>query len=204
MVKFTDGEFEKEDLLFVKEDASRITRGLKDLLVNELNADRIEASKNKFDVSEPKDDIELHAIKDKSPHTLIHYTVDLEGSSAGGLWAMEREGVMQAEISCSCEVLTFYPGAEKREWLPAPVTTDDPVGGGLQTEDIDYWKKSKPYKVFVSLWHDKLYSKEIASYSKEAKENVMRLHDLFREQFGVEKTIGASGKTHYKPKWGNV
>ena len=127
MVKFTDGEFEKHDKLFVKEDPARMTRGLKDLLVGELNADRIEASKNKFDVSAPKDDIEIHAINEKSPHTLIHYTIDLEASSAGGLEAIEREDVMQADINCSCEVLTFYPGAEKREWLPAPVTADEPV-----------------------------------------------------------------------------
>jgi len=204
MVEFTDGEFSKSDRLFVEEDAARMYRGLKDLLVNEFDVDRIEEGRNEFDVSAPKDKIRLHAYKEKSPHTIIHYNIQLRAASPNALAMMEREGgdVMKAEFSCSCEVKTFYPGRNSAPWEPEPVTTGNPEGSGLKSEDESLWEKSKPYKVIVSIWHDKLYSKEIKKYSSEGKENVYRLHDLFREQFGVEKTIGASGKTHYKPKWG--
>lgn len=205
MVKFEDGGFGKEDHLFVKSDPARMYRGVKDLLVNEFNMDRIEEARNEFDVSTPKDKIRLHGYKEKSPHTLIHYSVQLRAKSPKSIYKMERDDdIMKAKISCFGEVISFYPGRDPIEWMPHPVTEvpfRNPMGGGLNAEHESNWQKSKLYKVLVSIWHDKFYSKEIHGYEEEAEETVLRIHDLLREKFGVEKTIGASGRSHYNPSW---
>lgn len=206
MVEFEDTAFGKEDHLFVKEDPARIYRGLKDLLVNEFNMDRIEEARNEFDVSKPKDKIRLHAFKEKSPHTLIHYKINLRAKVPKTVYKMDRDDdIMKAKIGTSSTVRSFYPGRDPVEWLPHPVTENpvrNPMGGGLHAEHESAFHKSKFYKVLVSIWHDKFYSKEIHRYEEEAEETVLRIHDLLREKFGVEKTIGASGRSHYKPNWG--
>lgn len=206
MVVFDDASFEKQDHLFVKEDPGRIYRGLKDILVNEFNMDRIEEARNEFDVSQPKDKIRLHAYKEKSPHTLIHYSINLRAKSPKSIYKMDRnEDILKAKIDTFAEVKSFYPGRNPVEWMPHPVTEQpfrNTEGGGLRAEHESAFQKSKLYKVMVSIWHDKFYSKEIHRYKEEAEETTLRIHDLLREKFGVEKTIGASGRSHYNPNWG--
>jgi len=203
MVEFTDGDFSKEEKFFVESDPARIYRGVKDLLVNEFDMERIEEGHNKFDVSAPKDSAEIHAYKRKSPHTLIHYEIELSAGTSGG--GFERkdsdQAVMKATISCSAEVISYYPGRESLEWLSKPITHDNPAGGGLNPESQSRWERSKLYKVLASIWHDKIYSKEVGRYSEEAEEDCLRIHNIMREKFGIEKSI-QSGDSQYKPKWG--
>lgn len=206
MVEFSEDAFAKEDHLFVKEDPGRIYRGLKDILVNEFQMDRIEEARNEFDVSQPKDKIRLHAYKEKSPHTLIHYKINLRAKSPKMIYKQERNSdVLKAKIDTFAEVKTFYPGRDPIEWMPKPVTEQpfrNPEGGGLNPEETSAFQKSKLYRVLVGIWHNKFYSKEIHRYEEEAEETTLRIHDLLREKFGVEKTIGASGRSHYRPNWG--
>lgn len=205
MVEFTDGEYSKSDNFFVTEDPTRVHRGIKDLLVNELNVDRIDEGKNEFNVAKPKDKLKIYAYKEKSPHTLVEYNFGLSIGSPKKIFQMEHgDEVLLAELSSSCKVISFYPGRNKEAWLPGPVTTSNPMGGGLNAEHESRWEKSKPYKVLASLWHDKIYSKEISRYSSEAKNNCLRIHDIIRERFGVQRTIGAKGTNRYKPKWGET
>ncbi|MFP4038744.1 MAG: hypothetical protein ACLFTA_03100 [Candidatus Nanohaloarchaea archaeon] len=203
MVEFKDGGFTKDDHLFVKEDPARIYRGIKDLLVNEFEMDRLEEGHNEFNVQKPKDKVRLHAYKEKSPHTLIHYDFQLRVKPPKTIYTMERpDDILKAKFAGSAEILTYYPGRNSTPWEPAPVTDNSIGGSNLMAEDPSTFQNSKLYKVLVSIWHDKFYSKQIHRYEEEAEETVLRVHDLLRQKFGVEKTIGASGRSHYRPNWG--
>lgn len=206
MVEFVDEAFDKEDHFYIKEDPARIYRGIKDMLVEEFDMDRIEEARNEFNVAQPKDKIRLRAYKEKSPHTLIRYKIDLRAKSPKHIYKSQRsEDILKAKVITSAKVISFYPGRDPIEWLPHPVTEQpfrNPIGGGLNPEHESAFQKSKLYKVLVSLWHDKFYSNEIHRYEEEAEETLLRIHDLMREKFGVEKTIGASGRSHYRPNWG--
>jgi len=72
IVKFSHTVFDQEDHIFVSEDPARIYRGLKDLLVDEFDIDRIEEGHMEFNVSKPKDRVRMHAFKEKSPHTVLY------------------------------------------------------------------------------------------------------------------------------------
>ncbi len=43
--------------------------------------------------------------------------------------------------------------------------------------------------------------KEIEKYEEEAEESIVRIHNLMREKFGVEKTISRTGASQYRPPW---
>lgn len=206
MVEFTDGEFSKEDHFFVKEDPARIYRGLKDLLVNEFNMDRIEEMRNEFNVAKPKDKIRLHAFKEKSPHTMIHYELAFRSKSPKDVYKQDRdENILKAKVDTEAEIISYYPGRNEFSWEPlhpGEKPYRNPAGGGLNPEHESRWHRSKFYRVLVGIWHHKLYHKEIERYEEEAEETCLRIHDLMREKFGVEKTIGQSGRSHYSPTWG--
>ncbi len=205
MVEFEDSGFKKEDHFFVGEDPARIYRGLKDLLINEFDVDRIEEAKMEFNVNAPKDKVRLYAYKEKSRHTVIEYNLEFRAKSPKNVYKWDRSpDIMKARVTTSSKIISFYPGGDPLTWMPSPVMERpfrNPLGGGLNAEHETRWHRSKFYRVLVSLWHDKLYSKEIHRYKEEAEETVLRIHDLMREKFGVEKTIGESGRSHYSPSW---
>jgi hypothetical protein len=205
MVMFEEKAINKQDHYFVKEDPARIYRGLKDLLVEEFDIDRIDEAKNEFSVSSPKDKIRLHAFKEKSPHTVIHYNLQYRTKSPKTIYKMERsEDILKARVKTSARVLTQYPGREDISWLPEPITEDPHRTYNkprLKAEETSAFQKSKFYEIIVGIWYNKFYSKEIHTYEEEAEETVLHLHDLMREKFGVQKTIGRTGASHYKPPW---
>ncbi len=205
MVKFEEDAFHKSDHYFVKEDPARIYRGLKDILVEEFSMDRVEEAKSEFSVSGPKDKIRLHAFKEKSPHTVIHYNLQFRTKSPKRIYKMQRsEDVLKARVQSSAEVLTRYPGAEELSWVPIPPreVPDRNMGkSGLKSEEISDFQKSKFYEIIVGIWYNKFYSKEIRKYEEEAEETILHLHDIMRDKFGVEKTIGRTGASHYKSPW---
>ncbi|MFB6159021.1 MAG: hypothetical protein ABEJ95_05200 [Candidatus Nanohalobium sp.] len=205
MVKFTEDVFHKQDHYFVREDPARIYRGLKDLLVEEFGIDRIEEAKNEFSVSSPKDKIRMHAFKEKSPHTVIHYNLQFRVKSPKRIYKMERsEDILKARVKTSAEVITRYPSYEDISWLPDPpreVPGRNVGKSGLKAEEVSRFQRSKLYKVLVGVWYNKFYSKEIERYEEEAEETLLHLHDLMREKFGVQKTIGRSDASHYRPPW---
>ena len=197
MVRFKESAFSKQDHYFVSEDPARIYRGLKDLLIDEFGMDRLEEAKSEFSVSSPKDKIRLHAFKEKSPHTVIHYSLQFRVKSPKTIYKMERsDSIMKARVATSAEVLTRYPGGEDITWLPEGVT-EDPHGtygnSGLKAEEITPFQRSKLYKIIVGTWYNKFYSKEIEEYEEEAEQVCMHIHNLMREKFGVEKAIGRTG-----------
>ncbi|MFO7793507.1 MAG: hypothetical protein R6V35_00840 [Candidatus Nanohaloarchaea archaeon] len=205
MVKFEDGHFYKQDHFFVKEDPNRIYRGLKDLLVNEFDVDRIEEMRNEFSVSSPKDKTRLYAYKEKSPHTLIEYNLEFRAKSPKMIYKQDRDDdILKARVTTSATVISHYPGRNQLSWEPkAPMRKPfrDPKGGGLMAEHESRFQRSKFYKVLVGIWHNKFYHREIERYEEESEEVCLRIHDLMREKFGVEKSIGQSGRSEYSPTW---
>jgi len=204
MVKFTEDAFSKQDHFFVKEDPARIYRGLKDLLVNEFDIDRIEEGHMEFNVQKPKDKIKLHAFKDKSPHTTIHYNIQLRVKPPKSIYKMERpENIYKSRVKVGANVITIYPGAEPIPWEPNPLTEDpDSTWGqsGLKNSTTKF-QKSKLYEILVGIWYKKIYSKEIETYEEEAEETGLRIHNLMREKFGVQESIHRSGASQYRPPW---
>ena len=199
MVKFTEKPFKKQDHYFVKDDPARIYRGLKDLLVEEFGMDRIEEAKNEFSVSSPKDKVRLHAFKEKSPHTVIHYNLQFRVKSPKTIYKMEHgDDILKARVATKAEVLTYYPGGEDIEWLPQAmkeVPNRNYGKGGLRAEGKTPFQRSKFYEIIVGIWYNKFYSKEIEEYEEEAEAVCLHIHDLMREKFGVEKAIGRNGYT---------
>jgi hypothetical protein len=205
VVEFEEEGFRKQDHFFVKEDPARIYRGLKDLLVNEFDMDRIEEMRNEFSVSKPKDKIRLHAFKEKSPHTLIHYKLSFRSKKPKSIYRQDRpDDILKARVSTKATIRSYYPGRNEFSFEPTYPGEEpyrDPQGGALKAEHKSRWHRSKFYKVLVGIWHKKLYSKEIEKYEQEAEETCLRIHDLMREKFGAEKSIGESGRSHYQPTW---
>lgn len=205
MVVFEDGNFHKEDHFFVKKDPARIYRGLKDLLVNEFDMDRIEEMRNEFNVQKPKDKIRLFAYKEKSPHTLIEYKLSFRAKPPKSIYKQERDqDILKARVTTSAKIKSYYPG--RNEFSFEPVHPGEkpyrnPEGGALKAEHESRWHKSKFYEVLVGIWHNKLYGKEIEKYEEESEETCLRIHDLMRQKFGVEKSIGQSGRSQYQPPW---
>ncbi|MEF8880412.1 MAG: hypothetical protein V5A72_01105 [Candidatus Nanohaloarchaea archaeon] len=205
MVKFTEEAFSKEDHYFVNEDPARIYRGLKDMLVEEFGMDRVEEAENEFSVSSPKDKIRMHAFKEKSPHTVIHYNMQYRVKSPKKIYKMERtDDILKAKIDTVATVVTVYPGGEEISWLPVPLQempSRNYSKSGLVAEERSDFQESKLYEVIVGIWYNKFYGKEISKYEEEAEETVLHIHDIMREKFGVQKTIGRTGASHYKPPW---
>ncbi|MFB6145691.1 MAG: hypothetical protein ABEJ99_04275 [Candidatus Nanohaloarchaea archaeon] len=204
MVKFEEPVLDKEDHFFVKEDPARIYRGLKDLLVDEFDMDRIEEGHMEFRLHKPKDRIRLYAFKEKSPHTVLRFYLSFKAKSPKGIYKMERpEGILKARVSVEAKVITVYPGGDPIAWLPQGIKdTENTIGQpGLHAEELTAFQQSKFYEVLTGIWYHKFYHKEIHRYMEEAEETANHLHNLMREKFGVEKAIHRSGASHYNPPW---
>ncbi len=205
MVKFTESAFSKQDHFFVKEDPARIYRGLKDLLVNEFDIDRIEEGHMEFNVKKPKDRIRLWAFKEKSPHTVLRFRLNFKAKTPKDLYKVQRpENIMKARVSVDADVVTVYPGGEPISWVPDHFR-EDPASNwdktGLKAEERSNFQKSKLYEILTGIWYKKFYAKEIERYEEEAEETALHIHNLMREKFGVQKSIHRSGASQYKPPW---
>lgn len=205
MVKFEETAFSKSDHFFVKEDAARIYRGLRDVLVDEFDMDRIEEGKMEFNVKKPKDRIRMHAFKEKSPHTVIHYKISWKAKAPRDIYTYDRpDDILKARVETTGTVVTVYPGSNAHVFDPDPVTQypqERIANTNLRAPEKSRFQRSKLYKILVGIWYHKFYSKEIHMYEEEAEETILRLHNIMREKFGVEKSIGRSGASHYTPPW---
>ncbi|WP_414837784.1 hypothetical protein ACK3SF_00040 [Candidatus Nanosalina sp. VS9-1] len=205
MVKFEEPLQKRSDHFFVKEDPVRIYRGLRDILVNEFDVDRIEKGKNEFNVSKPKDRLRLHAFKEKSTHTVIHWRLSWKAKAPKDIYKMDRpDDILKARVQTSGEVVTVYPGANSMPVIPKkkmeyPQSRID--NSGLQAEEKTAFQRSKLYKIMVGIWYNKFYSKEIEKYEEEGDETIIHLHNLMREKFGVEPGIAKTGASEFTPPW---
>ncbi len=204
MVKFVDGGYAQSDHLFVDEDPNRIYRGLKDLLVDEFDMDRIEEGKMEFNVSKPKDRVRMHAFKEKSPHTVIHYNLSFKAKPPKDMYKEERHpDIMKARVKVSSEVVSVYPGWNAASWEPHGPSyyKQERMPAAPRAEERSRWQRSKLYEILVGIWHNKIYGKEIEKYEEEGRETVVRIHNLMREKFGVEESIARTGASEYEAPW---
>lgn len=205
MVRFTEDLTERNDHFFVKEDPARIYRGIKDILVDEFDVDRIERGKNEFNVSKPKDKVKVHAFKEKSTHTYIHWRLSWKGKAPRDIYTMDRpDDILKARVRTTGKVISVYPGANPISVLPQrktqfPQTRIDETG--LQAEEKTNFQRSKFYKILVGIWYNKFYAKEIEKYEEEGEEVMIQLHNMMREKFGVESRISDAGSSEYTPPW---
>ncbi len=195
----------KSDHFYVEEDPARIYRGIKDILVDELGVDRIEEAKTEFSVKKPTDKIRLHAFKEKSRNTVIHFRLNWRSKRPRHIYQYTRtEDILKARTETSANVVSVYPGGNPITWIPRKVI-EEPNRQirhpGLQAEHLSAFQKSKLYDMMVRIWHNKLYAREIQRYSEEAEESVIHLQNLMREKFGAEESISRSGRSEYDPKW---
>ncbi|MFB6216298.1 MAG: hypothetical protein ABEJ72_04920 [Candidatus Aenigmatarchaeota archaeon] len=205
MVIFKEDDLpSKQDHFFVKEDPARIYRGLKDLLVDEFDIDRIEEGHMEFRLHKPKDRIRLHAFKEKSPHTVLYFNLSFKAKAPKSIYKMERpEGILKARVQVTPKVITVYPGGDPIAWLPQGIKeTENTINKpGLEAEHVSDFQKSKFYEILTGIWYHKFYHKEIHRYKEEAEETAVHIHNMMREKFGVEKSIHRSGASHYNPPW---
>ncbi|MFB6292230.1 MAG: hypothetical protein ABEI58_02440 [Candidatus Nanohaloarchaea archaeon] len=205
MVMFKEQIPGKEDVMFVKEDPARIYRGLKDMLVDEFDMDRIEEGHMEFNVAAPKDRVRMNAFKEKSPHTVIRYRLSMKAKSPKRIYKEERtEDILKARAKIYAQVITVYPGGEPISWLPRGESEwPDQRHGlpGLRAEERTRFQRSKLYEILAGIWYNKFYSKEIERYEEEAEESMIRMLNLLRERFGVEKAVARTGASHYQPPW---
>lgn len=200
MVKFEEDVISKEDHFFVKEDPARIYRGLKDLLVEEFDIDRIEEGHMEFNVQKPKDKVRLKAFKEKSPHTVLVFDLKFRVKDPKDIYKMDRpENILKARVTVVAKVVTMYPGQNSVPWLPGPVTESNYGKPGLRAEHRSAFQKSKLYEVLVGIWYNKFYHSEIERYEEEAEKISVRIHNLMREKFGVEKTVHRTGSAYDEP-----
>jgi hypothetical protein len=205
MVEFTEPVPGSSNHLFVKENPARIYRGLKDLLVDEFDMDRIEEGHMEFNMEKPKDRIRMHGFKEKSPHTVIHYDISFKAKTPRNIYTQERpDDILKARIKVDAEVKSVYPGGNDMSWMPKHVS-EWPESrwehSGLEAEEKTNFQRSKLYRILVGIWYNKFYSKEITRYVEEADETSLRIINLMRERFGVEKSIRRTGASQYKPPW---
>lgn len=205
MVRFTESLTERNDHFFVKEDPARIYRGIKEILIDEFDVDRIERGKNEFNVSKPKDKVKVHAFKEKSTHTMIHWRLSWKGKSPRDIYTMDRpDDILKARVRTTGEVVTVYPGANPLSVMPKtktqyPQTRIDE--SGLQAEERTAFQRSKFYEMLVGIWYNKFYSREIERYEEEGEEIMIQLHNMMRDKFGVESRISDAGSSEYTPPW---
>jgi len=205
LVKFEEYLQERNDHLFVKEDPARIYRGLRDLLVDEFDIDRIEKGKNEFNVSKPKDRLRIHAFKEKSTHTVIHYRLSWKAKPPKDIYKVDRpDDILKARFNTTGEVVTVYPGANPVSVMPKKQTQKPQTridNSGLQAEERSAFQRSKLYKILVGIWYNRFYAEEIEKYEEEGDETLVHLHNLMREKFGVESGIAKTGASEYSPPW---
>ena len=205
MVKYEEDLTERNDHLFVKEDPARMYRGLKDLLLDEFDFDRIDRGKNEFSVSKPKDKVKIHAFKEKSTHTVIHLRLSWKAKAPKDIYKVDRpDDILKARIRTTGEVVSVFPGANPISVIPKkrthyPQTRID--NSGLQAEEKSAFQKSKLYEILVGIWYNKIYAREIERYEEEGEEIMIHLHNLIREKFGVESRISDAGTSEYTPPW---
>lgn len=205
MVEFTETVPGKSDHLFVKEDPARIYRGLKDLLVDEFDMDRIEEGHMEFNMEKPKDRVRMSAFKEKSPHTVIHFDISFKAKQPRSIYKQNRDDdILKARFKVGADVITVYPGGEPISWLPYG-TSEWPNSqiefSNLKSEHKTRFQRSKFYEILVGIWYHKFYRKEVNMYQEEAEETILRIHNLMRDKFGVEKAIGRTDASHYRPPW---
>ncbi|MFB6245249.1 MAG: hypothetical protein ABEJ03_02780 [Candidatus Nanohaloarchaea archaeon] len=206
MVSFNERAFKKSDHFFVHEDPARIYRGLKDMMVSEFDMDRIVEGKMEFSVKKPKDRIRLHAFKEKSMHTVIHYYLSLKAKAPRDIYKYDRDDdILKARFQVDASVKTVYPGAEPLSIEPQPYKGTDSEGrvwhSGLEAEHKKPYHHSKLYEILVGIWYNKFYSREIETYEEEAAETGLRMMNIMRERFGAEDAIVRTGSSEYEPPW---
>ena len=202
MVKFTEDVPSREEHLFVDEDPARIYRGLKDLLIDEFDMDRVEEGHSKFSVSTPKDDIELYAYKRKSPHTALKFELDFTASRPSSLQSLDRpDDIFKAYINVKPSVVTFYPGNNPVTWNPDPAKKGGSIDEPALKSGTSGFEDSKFYRILVGFWYRRFYSDQIAEYQGEAEQISLKIHNLMREKFGIEKAINKPPADD-KPTWG--
>lgn len=204
-VEFRENLREKKDFFFVHEDPARLYRGLKDLLVDEFDMDRIVEGQMEHNMKKPKDRIRMHAFKEKSPYTVIHFQIQFKSKDPRDLYKYDRDDdILKARVKTSGDIITVYPGGDPISWVPkhTNVVPDIKIDhSGLEWEDERQYHNSKFYEIMMGIWYNKFYSKEIEKYEEEGREIMVRLHNLMRERFGVEKSIERTGSQHYQPPW---
>ncbi|MFQ3308591.1 MAG: hypothetical protein ACI977_000834 [Candidatus Nanohaloarchaea archaeon] len=205
MTEFSEDVISKSDHFFVEEDAARIYRDLKDVLVEELGIDRVEEARMEFSTSSAKDKIRMHAWKEKSRHTVLYFNLSWRCKTPRHIYQSQRaKDVLKARVKTKAKVLTTYPGGEAIPWLPEHVT-DTPQKripeNYMRPEDTSMFQNSKFYDILTTVWYNTFYRKEIDRYEEEAEEMVLHLHNLMREKFGVEESITKSGASQYTPPW---
>lgn len=204
VVKYTEDALSKQDHYFVKEDPARIYRGIKDLLVEEFDMDRIEEGRNEFSVTGPKDKIRMHAFKEKSRNTVLYFSLSWRVKDPKNIYKQNRpDDIKKVRVKTTGKVITVYPGGNAEIWEPYPVTQypQDNYGSTHLEDEKTQFQRSKFYRILVGIWYNKFYSKEIHKYEEEASEIVVRLQNLMREKFGVEDGIVRTGSSHYTPPW---
>ena len=207
MASFEEYVMGKQDHFFVKEDPARIYRGLKDLLVDEFDMDRIEeGGRMEFSVSSPKDRIRMKAFKEKSPHTVLMFDISFKAKAPKDFYTIDRpDDILKARVKVDAKVITVYPGGDPISWLPTGFTQQPKENWasktGLRAEHRSRFQKSKFYEILTGIWYEYFYKKEIERYEEEAEAAVIHIHNLMNEKFGVEKTIHRSGASHYTPPW---
>lgn len=208
MVQFEEFVIDKQDHFFIKEDVARIYRGLKDLLVDEFDMDRIEeGGRMEFSVSSPKDRIRMKAFKEKSPHTVLVFDLSFKAKNPRDLYKVDRpDEILKARVKVDAKVVTVYPGGDPISWLPHGFEQKPHDNWkkktGLRAEHRSRFQKSKFYEILTGIWYNKFYHKEIERYEEEAEEIAVHIHNLMREKFGVEKTVHRSETSHYNKPWG--
>ncbi|MFB6192687.1 MAG: hypothetical protein ABEK00_00375 [Candidatus Nanohaloarchaea archaeon] len=204
MVKFEEEALTREDHYFLDEDPARIYRGLKDLLVDEFDMDRIEEAKNEFNVSGPKDKINIHAFKEKSPNTVLYFNLSWRVQSPDDIYTMgdRPDDIHQARVKTTGKVVTVYPGGSSDVNTPEPLSED--IGNYDKSHLADSksrFQRSKFYEILVGTWYHRFYYSEIEKYEEEAAQIVIRIQNLMRERFGVEDGIARTAGSGYRPPW---
>ncbi|PSH02065.1 MAG: hypothetical protein BRC26_02445, partial [Nanohaloarchaea archaeon QH_8_44_6] len=170
-----------------------------------FDIDRIEEGHMEFNVSRPKDRVRMDAFKEKSPYTVIHYGISFKAKEPRNIYKYDRDDdILKARVKVDADVITVYPGGEPISFLPYG-TSEWPESRtgftGLAAEEKNRFERSQLYKILVGIWYNKIYAKDIEKYEKEAEETIIRIHNLMREKFGIEKTIARTGASQYRRPW---
>jgi hypothetical protein len=195
----------KQDFYFVKEDSARVYRGLKDMLLEEFNMDRIEEDVMQFSTKKPKDRIRLHAFKEKSQYTVVHYSLSWKAEKTKKIYRMEHGDDYQwARVKTSALVETRYPGGSLEPYEPRPISASFPgktTGETLQeSEGHTTFQKSSIYEILVELWYELFYESTVEEYQEQALENMVRIQDRMRQKFGAQKSVHRT-TDEYNPPW---
>lgn len=167
--------------------------------------DRVIEGHMEFNMKKPKDRLRMYAVKEKSPYTVIFYDLSFKGKRPRDLYKYDRDDdILKSRVETSATVITDYPGGDTIRWLPKQIKLqpDEQIEfSGLEREHESNFHNSKFFEIFVGIWYNKIYQKEISRYEEEARETMKRIHNLMRERYGVEKSIERTGASQYQPPW---